>query len=74
MRKPSSVPREKKRWSWFAGTNWLYSEDSGIVRETGSRIAWARVTTPEQEEYFTKIGFKPDKTALVPERYSYSIQ
>ena len=57
----------------FKLANWLYSEDSGIVGETGSRVAWTRVTTPDQQDYFTKIGFKPDKTALVPERYSYSI-
>jgi hypothetical protein len=57
----------------FKLANWLYSEESGIVAETGSRLAWARVTTPDQEDYFTRIGFKPDKTALVPERYSYSI-
>lgn len=57
----------------FKLANWLYSEESGIVKETNSRVAWARVTTPAQEEYFTKIGFKPDKTPLVPERYSLSI-
>ncbi len=57
----------------FKLANWLYSQDSGIVGETGSRVAWTRVTTPEQQDYFTKIGFKPDKTALVPERWSYSI-
>ena len=57
----------------FKLANWLYSEESGIVEETRSRVAWARVTTPEQEEYFTQIGFKPDKTPLVPERYSLAI-
>lgn len=57
----------------FKLANWLYSEASGIVDETGSRVAWTRVTTPDQRDYFTRIGFKPDKTALVPERYSYSI-
>jgi hypothetical protein len=57
----------------FKLAKWLYSQESGLVAETNSRVAWARVTTPEQEEYFTKIGFKPDKTPLVPERYSYSI-
>jgi hypothetical protein len=57
----------------FKLANWLYSEESGIVGETNSRVAWARVSTPEQKEYFTRIGFKPDKTPLVPERYSYSI-
>ncbi len=57
----------------FKLANWLYSEDSGITRETGSRVAWTRVTTQDQRDYFTRIGFRPDKTALVPERYSYSI-
>lgn len=57
----------------FKLASWLYSEDSGIIEETRSRLAWTRVTTPDQQNYFTRIGFKPDKTALVPERYSYSI-
>ena len=57
----------------FKLANWLYSDASGIVQETGSRVAWTRVTTPDQKDYFAKIGFKPDKTALVPDRYSYSI-
>ena len=57
----------------FKLAKWLYSKESGIVGETNSRVAWARVSTPKQREYFSRIGFKPDKTALVPERYSYSI-
>ena len=57
----------------FKLAKWLYSEDSGIIEETRSRLAWTRVTTPDQQDYFAKIGFKPDRTALVPERYSYSI-
>ena len=52
---------------------WLYSEKSGIAEETNSRVAWTRVTTPDQEQYFTRIGFKPDRTALVPERYARTI-
>lgn len=57
----------------FKLANWLYSKESGIIEETNSRVAWARVSTPKQKEYFSRIGFKPDKTPLVPERYSYSI-
>lgn len=57
----------------FKLAEWLYSEESGIAEETNSRLAWTRVTTPAQEEYFTRIGFKPDRTALVPERYARTI-
>ena len=57
----------------FQLARWLYSEDSGIFEETGCRIAWTRVTTPDQEEYFTKMGFKPDRTPEVPERYSFEL-
>ena len=57
----------------FKLASWLYSKESGIADETNSRVAWTRVTTPEQEAYFTRIGFKPDRTPLVPERYSLMI-
>lgn len=57
----------------FKLAQWLYSEESGIAEETNSRLAWARVTTPDQQQYFTRIGFKPDRTPQVPERYSLSI-
>jgi hypothetical protein len=57
----------------FKLAQWLYSEKSGIAEETNSRLAWARVTTPDQQQYFTRIGFKPDRTPQVPERYSLSI-
>ena len=57
----------------FKLANWLYSPQSGLAGLTNSRVAWTRVTTPAQEEYFTRIGFKPDKTPQVPERYARSI-
>ncbi len=57
----------------FKLANWLYSEDSGIADETNSRLAWTRITTPDQEQYFTRIGFKPDRTPQVPERYSIKL-
>jgi len=55
----------------FKLARWLYSEQSGIFDETGCRCAWTRVTTPLQKEYFTKMGFKPDRTPEVPERYAF---
>lgn len=57
----------------FKLAEWLYSEESGIAAETNSRLAWTRVTTPEQEQYFTRIGFKPDRTPLVPDRFARTI-
>ena len=55
----------------FKLANWLYSDQSGIFAEAKCRCAWTRVTTPEQEEYFAKVGFRPDRTPSVPERYSF---
>lgn len=57
----------------FKLANWLYSEESGIFAETRCRCAWTRVTTPDQEEYFTRVGFKPDRTPAVPERFSFTL-
>ena len=57
----------------FKLAEWLYSEQSGLAEETNSRVAWTRVTTPDQEEYFTRIGFKPDRTPTVPERFARTI-
>ena len=54
----------------FKLANWLYSEESGIFEEANCKCAWTRVGSPEQEEYFTKVGFKPDRTPGVPDRYS----
>ncbi|MDJ0953471.1 MAG: hypothetical protein QNJ81_07310 [Acidimicrobiia bacterium] len=58
----------------FKLANWLYSDESGIWDEANCRCAWTRVTTPEQEEYFTKVGFQPDRTPEVPERYSFILR
>jgi hypothetical protein len=55
----------------FKLARWLYSAESGIFEEAKCRCAWTRVRTPTQEEYFTKMGFKPDRTPEVPERYSF---
>ena len=57
----------------FKLANWLYSEESGIFTEANCRCAWTRVATPEQETYFTKVGFKPDRTPEVPERFSIEV-
>ena len=57
----------------FKLANWLYSKDSGIFDEARCRCAWTRVTTPDQEEYFSKVGFKPDRTPAVPDRYSLTV-
>ena len=57
----------------FKLAEWLYSEESGIAEETNSRLAWTRVATPDQEEYFARIGFKPDHTPTVPDRYARTI-
>ena len=57
----------------FKLAQWLYSEESGIFELTNCRCAWTRVTTPEQQEYFGKMGFQPDRTPLVPERYSFKL-
>ena len=55
----------------FKLANWLYSEDSGLFTEAKCRCAWTRVAGEEQETYFTKVGFKPDRTPEVPERFSF---
>ncbi len=57
----------------FKLARWLYSEQSGIFEEARCRCAWTRVTNEEQQEYFTKIGFKPDRTPTVPERYAITL-
>jgi hypothetical protein len=57
----------------FKLANWLYSEDSGVFEEARCRCAWTRVTTPDQEEYFSKVGFKPDRTPAVPDRFSFTV-
>lgn len=57
----------------FKLANWLYSENSGIFTEANCRCAWTRIETPAQEEYFTKVGFKPDHTPTVPNRYAYTV-
>ena len=58
----------------FKLANWLYSKESGIFAEANCRCAWTRVTTEEQRNYFTKVGFKPDRTPQVPERYAITVQ
>lgn len=55
----------------FKLASWLYSRESGIFDQAKCRCAWTRVTSPEQEEYFTKVGFKPDRTPDAPDRYSF---
>ena len=58
----------------FKLAHWLYSDESGIWNEAKCRCAWTRVTNDEQRDYFTKIGFKPDHTPEVPERYSFILE
>jgi hypothetical protein len=57
----------------FKLANWLYTEKSGFFDKINCKCAWTRVTTPEQEAYFTKVGFKPDHTPAVPERYALTL-
>lgn len=57
----------------FKLANWLYSEESGIFTEANCRCAWTRIDTPQQEEYFTKVGFKLDRTPEVPNRFALTI-
>lgn len=57
----------------FKLANWLYSEESGIFTEASCRCAWTRIETPQQEEYFTKVGFKLDRTPEVPNRFALTI-
>jgi hypothetical protein len=57
----------------FKLANWLYSEESGMFAEANCRCAWTRITSPQQKKYFTKVGFKPDRTPEVPERYALTI-
>lgn len=57
----------------FKLAKWLYSEESGIFTEARCRCAWTRITNPEQEAYFTKVGFKPDHTPEVPDRYAITL-
>jgi hypothetical protein len=52
---------------------WLYSEESGMFSQAECRCAWARVTTEQQETYFTRMGFTADPTTDVPERYSFRL-
>lgn len=54
----------------FKLARWLYSRESGIFEEANCNCAWTRVTSPQQEAYFTKMGFKPDRTPEVPERFA----
>jgi hypothetical protein len=54
----------------FKLASWLYSHESGIFEEANCKCAWTRVTTPQQETYFTKVGFKPDRTPEVPNRFA----
>lgn len=58
----------------FKLAQWLYSHESGFFTEARCRCAWTRVTTPDQEAYFTKMGFKPDHTPEVPERFAFILQ
>jgi hypothetical protein len=55
----------------FELARWLYSGESGFFDETSCNCAWTRVTTPEQEEYYTRVGFRPDRTPNVPERHAF---
>ena len=57
----------------FKLAKWLYSEESGIFTEANCRCAWTRVTNEDQEEYFTKVGFKRDRTPEVPHRYAITL-
>ncbi|MDJ0923608.1 MAG: hypothetical protein QNJ77_03520 [Acidimicrobiia bacterium] len=57
----------------FKLARWLYSDESGLIRETRSRVAWTRAGTERQQDYFAKIGFKPDHTPQVPDRYALTI-
>ena len=54
----------------FRLAHWLYSKQSGLFTEANCRCAWTRVSTPEQEKYYARVGFHPDRTPAVPERYS----
>lgn len=57
----------------FKLAKWLYSNESGIFAEAHCRCAWTRVTNEEQEAYFSKVGFKPDRTPEVPNRYAITL-
>lgn len=57
----------------FKLAGWLYSAQSGFFDKANCRCAWTRVATPKQETYFTKVGFKPDRTPTVPERYALTV-
>ena len=57
----------------FKLAKWLYSVESGIFAEARCRCAWTRITNADQEEYFTKVGFKPDRTPEVPTRYAITL-
>ncbi|MEA2001501.1 MAG: hypothetical protein U9N84_06405 [Actinomycetota bacterium] len=57
----------------FKLATWLYSEQSGMFSQAECRCAWVRVTTEEQETYFTRMGFAADPTPAIPERYSFRL-
>lgn len=57
----------------FKLAEWLYSDESGIFAEARCRCAWTRVTNSEQEEYFTRVGFRPDRTPEVPNRFAITL-
>lgn len=57
----------------FKLARWLYSPRSGMFTAADCRCAWVRVGGKEEREYFTRMGFAPDPTPEVPERYSFRL-
>jgi hypothetical protein len=55
----------------FKLARWLYSHESGIFMTSRCHCAWTRADTPAKEEYFTTVGFKPDRVPAVPDRYAF---
>jgi len=57
----------------FKLARWLYSPRSGMFATVDCRCAWVRVGSTEEREYFTRMGFSPDPTPEVPERFSFRL-
>jgi hypothetical protein len=55
----------------FKLADWLYSSHSGLFDTVSCDCVWTRVTSAEKERYYSRVGFKPDRTPAVQDRYSF---
>jgi hypothetical protein len=57
----------------FKLARWLYSPRSGLFATVDCRCAWVRIGGREEREYFTRMGFSPDPSPEIPERFSFHL-